>query len=240
MRLNNINNSSRTSAHLLRLTVMAILGCIVVAVLTGCGNRQHSVGIVSPTTYERTEAATTISSITVGQRAPFFSLPNQEGKAVSSATLKGSWIVLHFYPEEDTPECIREATEFTDRLSEFRKMNTHVFWVNTDTVESHLSLRNKYGLELDLLSDPEGNMLRQYGAYVDTLLGSTTSTRTIRNTFLINQNGHIAYHWPEVRPKGQAERVRNKLAQLQHEATVTSLDSEFDIFMIATLFNIFN
>ncbi|MCF7974877.1 MAG: peroxiredoxin [Phycisphaerae bacterium] len=232
-------NNIRTSARLLRFTVMATLSLTVAAVMPGCSTKQHRVGIVSPTIYETTEAETVTASMAVGQPAPFFSLPNQDGKAVSSANLKGSWIVLHFYPEEDTPECVCEATEFTDRLSEFRKMNARVFGVNADTVESHLNFRHKYGLELDLLSDPEYRTMRQYGAHVDTPFGNTNATRIVRSTCLIDQNGHIAYHWPEVRPQGHAERVKDKLAQLQYGATVTSLDSEFDIFIMATLFNMF-
>lgn len=83
-------------------------------------------------------------------------------------------------------------------------------------------------------------MMRQYGACVDTLLGSTDATRIVRNTFLVDQNGDIAYHWPQVNTRGHAERVKDKLSQLRYGAAVTSLDSEMDIFVMSTLFNIFN
>ena len=239
MRVNNMGNSYRTSVCLLRLAAMATVNCIVVSLMTGCGNTQDKVGVVSPTFYQPIEVAPATHSLAVGQPAPFFALPNQEGKTVSSANLKGSWIVLHFFPEGNTPECIREATEFTDRLSAFRKMNARVFGVNTDSVESHLNYRDKYGLELDLLSDPEGKMMRQYGACVEPLLRNTHSTRTIRSTFLMNQNGCIAYHWPQVRPRGHAERVKDKLAQLQHGATVNCLENEFDILIVPALFSLF-
>ncbi len=111
--------------------------------------------------------------------------------------------------------CSCEATEFTELLSQFREMNAQVLGINQDTLESHRMFRRKYALELDLLSDPQAATMRSYGAYVNAQFGAVSSPRVIRTTFLIDPNGRVQFHWPEVIPQGHAKRVKDKLTQLQ-------------------------
>lgn len=167
---------------------------------------------VSPAKIEEASIAT---SAAIGQIAPSFVLLDQDEKPVRSLSLRGSWVVLYFYPKDDTPGCACEATEFTELLTEFRQMNAKVYGINQDTLESHRMFRKKYGLELDLLSDPTANTMRSYGAYVDSKFGVVDAPRVIRTTFLIDPKGRVRSHWPEVIPEGHAERVKNKLKQLQ-------------------------
>jgi peroxiredoxin Q/BCP len=190
--------------------------CLAIIVgLGGCNGRQNGKISLSPPTLQEVEDIAASFSDAIGKPAPAFSLPDQNGRTVSLASLQGAWIVLYFYPMDDTPGCACEATEFTHLLAQFRQMNARIFGVSADSVESHQAFREKYDLTLDLLSDPEGQVMRQYGAFVDTRMGDVNSTRIIRSTYLIDPTGHIAYHWPEVIPQGHAERVRQKLAQLQ-------------------------
>jgi peroxiredoxin Q/BCP len=94
-------------------------------------------------------------------------------------------------------------------------MNARVHGISQDSVESHRRFREKYALELDLLSDPEGTTMRQFGALVKTQFAGVTSERVVRCTYLIDPTGYVRFHWPEVIPRGHAERVKNKLAELK-------------------------
>lgn len=203
-----------------RLRCMALIACIVfMAILTGCKSGNGTERLLLNPTLGDVEAVAASLSTATGRLAPSFSLPNQEGKTISLAALRGAWVILYFYPKNDTPGCACEATEFTELLAQFRQMNAKVFGVSADTVESHKKFHTKYALALDLLSDPGGDMMRKYGAYVDAVYGDASSARIIRSTFLINPDGRIAYHWPEVIPQGHAGRVRERLERLQSNKT---------------------
>ena len=161
------------------------------------------------------EAASSRSEI-VGSAAPEFSLANQDGQTVALSSLRGQWVVLYFYPKDDTPGCTTEATEFTGLLDGgFRPLGARVLGVSADPAESHRSFRAKFDLGVDLLSDPEHKVMTSYGAWVAAALGDKPYGRVIRSTVLIDPTGIIRYHWPEVIPAGHAERVKEKLAELK-------------------------
>ena len=161
------------------------------------------------------EAASKHSQI-IGSPAPDFTLPDQNDKPVTLSALKGQWVVLYFYPQDDTPGCTCEATEFTTALASFGQMNARVYGISGNSPASHRAFITAYKLKIDLLSDgPDHKVMREYGAWVDASLGEKTYGRVIRTTMIIDPNGVIRYHWPEVVPNGHAERVRQKLAQLQ-------------------------
>lgn len=161
------------------------------------------------------EEAASMKSPSVGMPAPDFTLPDQDNKPVSLHDLRGKWVVLYFYPQDDTPGCTCEATEFTDILGGLKGMNARVLAISGDAPEVHRIFVDRFKLGIDLLSDPKHEAMRQYGAWVDAQIGDKTYQRVIRSTFLIDPHGVIRYHWPEVIPKGHAERVREKLAMLQ-------------------------
>jgi peroxiredoxin Q/BCP len=196
---------NRTKLFLVTATVW------VSCVLAGCGDPPFK----SPANQE--EAASKHSQA-VNNPAPDFTLLDQNGKPVSLGGLKGEWVVLYFYPQDDTPGCTCEATEFTSALAGFGRMNAKIYGISGDTPGSHQQFIKAYKLGLDLLSDPDHKVMRQYGAWVDASLGDKTYGRVIRSTMIIDPNGVIRYHWPEVVPDGHADRVRQKLAQLQAES----------------------
>ena len=167
---------------------------------------------------EQTESAAAARSPLAGRSAPDFSLPDDAGKSVRLADFRGRWVVLYFYPQGDTPGCTCEATEFTQLLQDFNDLNAAVVGVSPDSPASLAYFRKKYDLRLNLLSDPDRTVARQYGAAHAFTLGTDTpdpkDEQTIRTTYLIDPAGKIAYHWPEVIPEGHAARVRDRLATL--------------------------
>ena len=160
------------------------------------------------------EAASKRSQV-VGHKAPDFTLKDQNNKDVRLADLRGQWVVLYFYPADDTPGCTCQATEFTQLLSRFRQMNARVYGISADSPASHRDFIKHYNLGLDLLSDPGHRVMKEYGAFVTATLGEQQYGRVIRTTMLVDPEGVIRHHWPEVIPEGHADRVRAKLAMLQ-------------------------
>jgi peroxiredoxin Q/BCP len=137
---------------------------------------------------------------------------------VTLSGLRGQWVVLYFYPQDDTPGCTCEATEFTSLLAKFRQMNAQVYGISADSSASHKLFITYYNLGLNLLSDPDHAVMKRYGAWVEAALGDKAYERVIRSTLIIDPKGIVRYHWPEVIPQGHADRVRQRLEQLQAQA----------------------
>jgi len=156
--------------------------------------------------------------IEIGKRAPAFTLPNQDDEKVRLSDLKGSWIVLYFYPRDDTPGCTTEACDFTDALGEFEDLDAVVLGCSPDSTESHRRFIGKHDLGIDLLSDPEHAVMETYGAWGSKTMYGRTSEGVIRSTVLIDPAGKVAHHWPRVRAKGHAEKVAQTLAARQAQA----------------------
>ena len=161
------------------------------------------------------EQAASARSPVIGKPAPEFTLADAGGGEQTLAGLRGKWVVLYFYPSDDTPGCTCQATQFTKLLKAFRDLNAEVIGVSEDSPEVHRKFTEKYRLALTLLSDPDHRVMRAYGAWVDSSLGPFTYGRVVRSTFVIDPTGIIRYHWPEVIPEGHADRVRARLAELQ-------------------------
>lgn len=168
-------------------------------------------GCVSARRAAEMEAAAAAQSELAGKPAIDFVLPNQHGTPVSLTEQRGQWVVLYFYPADGTPGCTCQAREFTQYHKQFERLNAAVFGISPDSVESHRQVFEEYDLRIDLLADPERKVMEPYGAWVKTPFGG----RVIRSTVLIDPQGRIAYHWPEVIPEGHAERVKAKLEELQ-------------------------
>jgi peroxiredoxin Q/BCP len=160
------------------------------------------------------EAASARSAI-VDRPAPDFTLPDQDGRRVTLSTLRGQWVVLYFYPKDDTPGCTTEAIEFTELASRFAQLHARIYGVSADPVASHRSFIDRRELRVALLSDGDSAVMKAYGASVEASLGEERYGRVIRSTVLIDPAGVIRHHWPEVIPRGHAERVSQKLAEVQ-------------------------
>lgn len=157
-------------------------------------------------------------SLTVGKKAPAFSLPNQDGKTVKLSDFKGRWVVLYFYPKDSTPGCTTEACDFTAGLKDFEALDAVVLGCSADSAESHQKFIAKYKLKVTLLSDAEHDMMKAYGAWGEKNLYGKTVVGIIRSTVIIDPEGKVAYHYPKVRSAGHAEAVKEQLAALRDAA----------------------
>ena len=153
--------------------------------------------------------------IQLGKKAPDFTLPDQDGEKVSLKGLRGSWVVLYFYPKDDTPGCTTQACEFTAGIRDFRGLDARVVGCSPDSPASHRAFIAKFGLDLTLLSDPEHRVMEKYGAWGEKTLYGKTMMGVIRSTVLIDPAGKVAHHWGRVQAAGHAEKVRDRLAELQ-------------------------
>ena len=155
------------------------------------------------------------AAIAVGKTAPEFALPDQDGSQVRLADLRGKWVVLYFYPKDDTPGCTTEACEFTDGIKAFEGLDGVVLGCSADTSESHRRFIAKHDLKVALLSDADRSVMKAYGAWGSKTMYGRTTMGVIRSTVLIDPNGIVAHHWPNVKASGHAEKVREKLSELQ-------------------------
>jgi peroxiredoxin Q/BCP len=145
----------------------------------------------------------------IGDPAPDFTLQDQDGTGRSLADFAGKWLVLYFYPKDDTPGCCAEAIGFTNIFEELQNLDAEIVGISADTVASHRKFIDKYNLKVTLLSDKPFNVIKIYGAYKPD--GSHIS----RDTILINPSGEVAFTWKAVTPKDHPEEVKAKLAELK-------------------------
>ncbi len=153
--------------------------------------------------------------IEVGKPAPAFTLQNQHGEEVSLADLRGRWVVLYFYPKDDTPGCTKEACEFTAGIAEFEKLDAVILGCSPDDAASHRKFIAKYDLRVQLLSDPAHAAMEAYGAWGEKVLYGRKSVGVIRSTALIDPAGNVAHHWKKVRAAGHAGHVAARLEALR-------------------------
>lgn len=158
------------------------------------------------------------TAIAIGAPAPDFSLLNQREEPVSLAALRGQWVVLYFYPKDDTPGCTVQACDFTAGLAGFAELDAVVLGCSPDDAASHRRFIDKHALRLDLLSDPEHELLARYGAWGEKTMYGRTSFGVIRSTVVIDPQGRVAHHWPKVKAEGHAAAVREKLVELRAAA----------------------
>jgi len=156
------------------------------------------------------------STIKIGDKAPAFTLSDQDGTPVKLSGLEGRWVVLYFYPKDDTPGCTTEACDFTDGIKGFEKLDAVVLGCSADTPASHRAFIAKYGLKITLLSDSSHEVMERYGAWGEKSMYGRTTMGVIRSTVLIDPKGKVAFHWPNVNAAGHAEKVREKLAELRN------------------------
>jgi peroxiredoxin Q/BCP len=152
--------------------------------------------------------------LTVGKKAPAFTLPDQDEKPVKLSDYKGRWVVLYFYPNDDTPGCTTEACDFTSGIKDFEKLEAVILGCSPNSAESHRKFIAKYKLKVRLLSDPKHEVMEAYGAWGEKVLYGKKSVGVIRSTVIIDPEGNVAHHWAKVSAKGHAEQAREKLAEL--------------------------
>jgi peroxiredoxin Q/BCP len=149
-----------------------------------------------------------------GQPAPNFTAPDQNGNLVSLANFQSHWLVLYFYPKDDTPGCTVEAKDFTESEKEFSALGAKILGVSPDPEKSHCRFIQKHSLSIQLLSDPEHQVCEAYGAWRLKKFMGKEFMGVVRSTFLIDSEGKLAYVWPNVKAKGHAQAVLAKLQEL--------------------------
>ena len=151
----------------------------------------------------------------VGQKAPDFCLKNQDDVEICLKDLSGKWIVLYFYPKDNTPGCTTEACDFTEALPDFEDMDAVILGVSPDSTKRHRNFIEKKDLKITLLSDEEKEVLEKYGVWQLKKMCGREYMGVVRTTYIINPDGEIAEVWKNVRVKGHVEKVKQRLEELK-------------------------
>jgi len=149
-----------------------------------------------------------------GDPAPDFSLPDGEGNTVALSALRGKWVVLYFYPRDNTPGCTTEACAFRDAHADYQASNAVVLGISTDDAKSHTKFTTKFNLPFALLTDADGSVGTAYESYGLKKFIGKEYMGISRNTFLIDPDGQLAEVYLKVKPDGHAAKVLADLAVL--------------------------
>jgi peroxiredoxin Q/BCP len=151
---------------------------------------------------------------TPGDAAPGFCLRGASGADTRLEDLRGQWVVLYFYPKDNTPGCTVEAQEFSALKSQFESLGAVILGLSPDSPKSHQNFTAKQGLTVELLSDPEHQILQQFGAWRLKKNYGKEYMGVARSTFLIDPHGVVRHAWPEVKAAGHAAEVLQRLREL--------------------------
>ena len=149
-----------------------------------------------------------------GTKAPDFTLPSDEGTTVSLKSLRGSPVVLYFYPKDDTSGCTTEACEFRDAWADVKASGARLYGVSPDGVKSHEKFRAKFDLPFPLLADEGHSVARAYGVWGEKSMYGRKYMGILRTTFIIDEKGRIARVFEKVKPAGHADEVLAALREL--------------------------
>jgi peroxiredoxin Q/BCP len=155
----------------------------------------------------------------VGKLAPDFTLLDDEGNSRRLQDARGRWLVLYFYPKDDTPGCTVEACEFRDARDELRAHDAEVWGVSVLGTDSKAAFKRKFELPFTLLADEDHAVAERYGAWVEKQNYGRTYWGVGRTTFLIDPDGRIAHVWPKVTPSGHALEVLSEIDRRRANAT---------------------
>jgi thioredoxin-dependent peroxiredoxin len=154
--------------------------------------------------------------LTIGIEAPHFELPDADMQTFSLTSQQGKKnIVLYFYPKDDTPGCTMEANEFSDLEEEFAKFDTIVIGISRDDCLSHASFRDKYGLSVLLLSDPDARVCKRYGVMYEKEVEGQKKLSIKRSTFVIDQQGKLRHAMYGVQAHGHAQEILKLIKELK-------------------------
>lgn len=154
-------------------------------------------------------------TVSVPYDAPDFTLPDETGKTHSLKDFSGQWLVLYFYPKDDTPGCTTEACSLRDARDDLAELGAQIVGVSKDEASAHEKFKAKHSLNFTLLSDPEGKTIEAYGAWGPKMFGKVG---ILRKTFIINPNGRVVKVYGRVTPQGHGDQVIAELKKLQQAA----------------------
>ena len=148
----------------------------------------------------------------VGDKAPAFALEDQNGVTHNLADYVGKWVVLFFYPKDNTPGCTKEACSFNENLPEVDSKNAVVFGVSADSVSSHVRFAEKFSLGFPLLSDSDREVIQAYDVWKEKNMYGKKKMGIVRTTYLIDPDGVIANVWRKVKVDGHTQQVLDAIA----------------------------
>ena len=151
--------------------------------------------------------------LTVGTKAPSFTLSNQNGELVSLSDFLGKKIVLYFYPKDNTPGCTRQACAFAQNYEGFKSNDIIVIGISKDSVASHKKFAEKFSLPFVLLSDPELTAIKAYDVWQEKKMCGKVGMGVVRTTFIIDENGCIEKIMPKVKPDTNASEILEYLGK---------------------------
>lgn len=149
------------------------------------------------------------------KKAPAFSGVDQHGEKHALKNYAGKWVLLYFYPKDNTPGCTTEAENFRDHLKKFKNRNLEVIGVSTDSVESHKKFADKFKLKFPLLADTDKKIVEKYGVWGEKKFMGKTYMGTMRHSFLIDPDGKVRKVYDSVKPKEHAQEVLKDLDELK-------------------------
>ncbi|MGE5767022.1 MAG: thioredoxin-dependent thiol peroxidase, partial [Bacteroidota bacterium] len=152
--------------------------------------------------------------VELGKKAPDFTLPTDGGGRVALKDLRGSKVVLYFYPKDDTPGCTTEACGFRDAFPDFAKVDAAIIGISKDSVARHDKFKAKYKLNFPLVSDEDGKICEKYGTWIEKSLYGRKYMGIDRATFLIDKDGVVAKVWHKVKVNGHVDEVAEALKAL--------------------------
>ena len=142
-----------------------------------------------------------------GDKAPNFSLPDQDGKTHQLEDYKGEKLVLFFYPKDNTPGCTQEGEDFRDLYKEFKKLKTEIYGISRDSLKSHEGFKTKYKYPFELISDPDEKLCNLFDVIKEKNMYGKKYMGIERSTFLINKDGKLSAEWRKVKVNGHAIEV---------------------------------
>ncbi len=152
--------------------------------------------------------------LTLGTQSPEFSLPDKDDNLIRLSDFQGKWVVLYFYPKDNTSGCTTEAIQFSKELDSFAQLNAVVIGISPDSCASHKKFADKQNLTVMLLSDTEKKVLEQYGVWQLKKMYGREYYGVVRTTYLINPEGKIVNIWEKVKVAGHVETVLAKIREL--------------------------
>jgi len=188
--------------------------CAIVGVLdqsSGSGNRSKPPWSADGVGSDEMMQGDPVGKLDTGDQAPAFTLPDQDGKPVALADFAGQQVVVYFYPRDDTPGCTKEACQFNENLSAFKRAKVPVLGISADTAAKHQKFREKYGLKFPLLTDADHEVGEAFGAWGEKTMYGKKVIGVIRSTFLVAADGTIARAWYHVKADGHAAKVLEEL-----------------------------
>ncbi len=151
----------------------------------------------------------------INSKAPNFNLISTNGNSYSLKDSIRSYVVLYFYPKDDTPGCTIETNDFNKLLTKFKKLNCEVYGISKDNIKSHNKFKEKYKIKFDLLADDEIKIVKSYKVWAKKKFMGREFMGVVRSTFLIDPKGKIVKIWDNVKVKDHAQEVLDSLKHIQ-------------------------